>query len=554
MPIKIRSPATTSITPNWAIKKGVIVTAMHTQEKTLINLKKTRRSFMKDEYMKPEELKKKFLPELEKIFDITQLDDLKTDVEENDILNPITLSKDGFVIDGMRRIMVAINLGIEKVMVFISELDATPENRIALNNFRQMTWMDKRNLFILLFTTYAKQQGKRLSKYFDRYEEIAKRTKNRFKDKATLANVEFILTNDNEGYPMSRWLFEYNCDVKSIHEFMKLMLVGGHDEIYDRVVQMELSPKDALRLINEVSKKIDAKKREFTIPVSKKLVAEVHHGEPEELLVNIQKESVKALFFEPDSFVITVPNDIEHYPPKVQQKPEVYSQKEATKLLPWRDRIENGGSLFVLSRDFYKDGFSFQIPANLIRSISQETGFEYKQTFYVTNGETLQDDDNTKSGLSDATTQIFWFVKNKKEAIRNGFSNTTFLANAGTTENDIDGVYKSCSNILDNQVISDMIVSKGVKDLKKQGTNYACLIPILAATKEDDLIVDISMKSDIGSVAVLMNRRFIGISNTESFIKNSATALTKAVKEFSNEKVKKVTRQLVTELSETSID
>ena len=509
---------------------------------------------MSNEYRTPEELKDKFRPELVEIFDITQLDDLKTDVEENDILNPITLSKDGFVLDGMRRIMVAILLGFEKVKVVISDLEATTENRIALNNFREMSWKDLRNLYILLFTLFGNRQGKRSSKYFDRYDEIIKRTKKRFRDKATLKAVEFILTNDSDGFPMSRWLFEKNCDVKSINECMKLMVVGGHDEIFDRVVEMELSPKDAMRMINEESKKTDAKKREFTIPATKQTVAEVHQGEPEELLIKIKKDSVKALFYEPERYIISVENE-ENYPSMVQQDPKVYGQKAAAPLMPWRDRIENAGSLLVLTREFYKDGFAFQIPANLILSISEETGFEYKQTLYVTNGESLSDDMNSATGLKDAVPQILWFVKNRKEAAK-VFKQTTFLAKTSMRDENVEGEYKTCFNILDNLTIADMIVSKGVENIQKPRTNYAALIPILAATQEDDLIVDISMKSDIGSVAVLMNRRFIGISNTKSSITNSSKALSEAVKQYANDKIEKLSKKLATaeKLSETNMD
>ena len=485
---------------------------------------------MQNKYMKPKELIEKFLPELVKIFDISQLDDLKTDIEENDILNPIILSKDEFVLDGMRRTMVAYKLSMESVPVVVTDMDATPENRIALNNFREMTWKDLRNLYILLFTLFAKRQGKRSNKYFDRYDEIAKRIKNRFSGKETLASIEFILTNDIEGFPMSRWLFERNCDVKSIKEFMTLMLSGGHDEIVDRVVQMELSPKDAMKIINAEVAVENAKMRAFSIPDSKGTAAVIHHGEPAEILAQIKKESVQTLFYYPDRYVLTVNNEESHYPRTIRQEPKVYGIKTADPVRPWVDRIPKSGSLYVFTQEYYDDGFALQIPANIISAITEETGLIFKQTLFVANGQLLTDEKASKN-LSDSVTQILWFVKDRKEA--NGvFNPPTFPDKKEGTIGESES-YKSCSNFLSEQAISDIIINKGMQFDAKDAPNYAALIPILIATKEDDLIVDISMKNDIGSLALMMNRRFIGISPSTTSFDKEAKALNKAVKEFS---------------------
>ena len=487
---------------------------------------------MEYKYMNPKELKEKFLPELVDIFDISQLDDLMTDIEENNILNSITLSKDGFVLDGMRRTMVAVKLGIESVPVVITEMDATAENRIALNNFREMTWKDLRNLYILLFTLFAKRQGKRSNKYYKRYAEIAKRTKNRFRDNETLQLVEFILTNDVDKFPMSWWLFEEKCDAKSISDFMKLMLNGGHEEIYDMVVRLALSPKGALKMINADAEIGAAQKREFLIPDSKEISAVIHQGEPAEILAQIKKESVQTLFYFPDRYVLSVNNEECHYPRTVHQEPKVYGIKSVDPIRPWTDRIPRSGSLLVFTQEHYEDGYALQIPANLITAITEETGLIFKQTLFVSGGQLLADGKTSKN-LSDSVTQILWFVKDRKEA-NNVFNQPSFPVKIDGTIVDSKS-YKSCSNFLNEQAISDIIINKGIKFDAKDAPNYAALIPILITTKEDDLIVDISMKNDIGSLAVLMNRRFIGISPSAKSFDRQVKALTNVVKEFSDE-------------------
>ena len=478
----------------------------------------------------PKELKEKFLQELVNIFDINNLDDLEIDIKENGILNPPILSKDGIPIDGLRRILVAINLGMESIKVSISDLEATPDNRIALNNFRELTWKDQRNLFMLLFVMFKKKQGDRSDKQFNRYSEIAIRSKNKFKDSQTLQWLELILNDDKGDFPLSKWIFEFNCDVKSTKEFMDKIKDGSYTELYKQVSKMELSPKAALKIINDSLINFEAKKKEFKIPNSNGIVAEIHHGDPAEKIIEIEKNSVKTLFYTPDRFSIIIEDDDGNYPRVKKQEPKVYGQKIVDPIRPWIDRLKKGASIMVFTQESYHDGFAQQIPSNIINAITMETPLVYKQTLFLSDGELLTEKNSNKH-LNDAVTQILWFVKDQKEATEL-FSQPTFI-----DTHKRDGVetetYKKCSNYLSSQEISKLILNKGFVVKGEDNINYAALVPLVMSTKEDDLVVDISMKNDIGTIAIMMNRRYIGITPNESSFKNNSQALTNAVKEFS---------------------
>jgi len=57
----------------------------------------------------------------------------------------------------------------------------------------------------------------------------------------------------------------------------------------------------------------------------------------------------------------------------------------------------------------------------------------------------------------------------------------------------------------------------------------ASVIPIFLTTKENDLVVDISMKGDVAAAATIMNRKFVGNAEKNKLVvkasKNVATVI-----------------------------
>lgn len=170
---------------------------------------------MKIEYKNPVELEKLIPKDLAALYELGNLKDMEAELKANGWLVAGTLSKDGIPIDCYRRLKVAVELGIQKVPVIISELDATVENRVALNHAREKTWKDKRTDLVVSFETFGFKQGQKATTLvaYNRYDEIRKRTGSRFKDDKTIRDVEWILKNDVEGFPMAYWLLEKNVAV-----------------------------------------------------------------------------------------------------------------------------------------------------------------------------------------------------------------------------------------------------------------------------------------------------------------------------------------------------
>ena len=136
------------------------------------------------------DLKNLIPSELMSIYQIDK-ESIKVDLRVKGMLSPIVLSKDGIPIDGYRRLLAAIDLKLEEVPVIQTELEASKENRVTLNQHREKTWMDKRSDYVISFETFCNQQGQKdsLVKY-DGYEQIKLRTGSRYKDAKTLREVD----------------------------------------------------------------------------------------------------------------------------------------------------------------------------------------------------------------------------------------------------------------------------------------------------------------------------------------------------------------------------
>lgn len=107
------------------------------------------------------ELKKLIPSELLSVYEIGTTS-LLDDIRENDVLTPITLSKDGIPLDGYRCLFAAIEIGIEEVPVRITDLETSAANRVVLNLKRDKTWNDKRNELVISFQTFGKNKVQRM--------------------------------------------------------------------------------------------------------------------------------------------------------------------------------------------------------------------------------------------------------------------------------------------------------------------------------------------------------------------------------------------------------
>ncbi|MDF5691608.1 ParB/RepB/Spo0J family partition protein [Aquirufa aurantiipilula] len=475
------------------------------------------------------ELKELIPSELLSIYEI-ETSSLKDDINENGILTPISLSKDEIPLDGYRCLFTAIELGIEEVPVRMTDLETNTANRVALNLKREKTWNDKRNELVISFQTFGKKQGTKNDSGYDRYAAIAKRVNFRYKDAKTLRLVEEILTKDEGKFPLSKWLLERNSDVKSVKGILDLIEENEFPEIFNQVLEMKISPKEALKKVNNEVSFGKVKSKAFKLPTATSESIFIHEGAEEEMMVQLENENVRVYFYEPDACTFSQADENGKKSP-TDKTVEVYALKTALMLKPYTEKRANTFTNYFISvKEVYANGIAQQLPSKVISAIEKETGLVYKQTLFCPNSDSLT---NKKGGnnLPDAITQLLWFVKWDKARV-----NTNLFPIESVNVEGLDSkLYRQCSNYINNQSLQDLIVN-----YKEKGTivDAASVIPIFLTTNENDLVVDLSMKGDIASAAAIMNRKFIGYSHNNKLVTKASKKVSEVLEEYSEELTK----------------
>jgi len=474
---------------------------------------------MKIEMMDPEELKKLIPQELGVLYELNNIKSMEAEIKENGWLIPGTLSKDGIPLDCYRRLDATINLGVKLVPVIVSELEATAENRVALNQAREKTWKDKRTDYVVSFETFGFKQGQKSTSLvsYNRYDEIRKRVGNRFKDDKTIRDVEWILKNDVEGFPMAYWLLEKNVAVGILKQIMEINN-AEYSEILKDVKKMDLNPKTALQKIENAELLKKPYEGSFILPESEQRV-EIFNGEKEDLLLKLKDEEIKTLFYHIDP----MPKDFEAKGKETElliMRLLNYSTKHSFLIKDFiTTRLDERGNVFVSFSEYYDgSGYAQQMSSLIIAAIEKENDLIYKQTIYITRKSLTSKE--AKYQLVDGIDMMLWFVRSGGVS----FNIPKLLINEG----DMKGVdeksyaFKTCSNYLDGELYQNFIKSsnlpKGKDFPKEDGSKYAfdnpaAFLPIKLTTRPGDLVVDLSMKHDVAQVSTLLNRRYIGYSS-----------------------------------------
>lgn len=472
------------------------------------------------------ELKASIPSELLSVYEI-EIVSILEDIKENGVMTPIALSKDGVPLDGYRCLFAAIELGIEEVPVRMTDLESTAANRVALNLKRDKTWNDKRNELVISFQTFGKKQGSKIAVGYDRYEAIAKRVHFRYKDAKTLRLVEEILTKDSGEFPLSKWLLERNSDVASVKAILERIEKEEFPSITKQVLEMKISPKEALRKIKDEVNLSKDKTIAFKLPEASSDSIIVYDDAEEEMLIHLEREKGKVYFYQPDKCTFTHKNE-KGDKLSNDKNLEVYALKTAVKIKPYtQKRAYALTNYFISVQEVYVNGIAQQLPSKVIAAVQNETGLVYKQTLFTPNSDSLT---KNKAGnnLPDSITQILWFVKCEKGRVNpNVFPSQNVDSNGVSSD-----IYLQCSNYINNQSLQDFIVNE-----KDKGTvaSAAAVIPIFLTTKENDLVVDISMKGDVAAAAAIMNRKFVGNSEKKKLLLKASKNLATVINKYNSE-------------------
>jgi hypothetical protein len=377
---------------------------------------------------------------------------------------------------------------------------------------------------------------------YNRYEEISKRTRFKYKDAKSLSKVEEILKNDLEGYPFAYWMLAMNSDLKSIERIMNIMGRGEHPEIVAQVVKMELSPKSAVKMIEGQIQNSELHATAFKLPASNTENILIHSGNEEELMRMLESDKVKMYYYEPETCTSTFDDSYDSQRDK-NHLVSVYAMRLANKIMPYvTSRLADEGSFFIAVKEFYFNGIARQLPSEVVRAVEKETGLIYKQTLFCTSGDSLVKIQKGNQ-LQDSMTHLLWFVKKKDTKMAGSLFPMKIVDKVG---NDAPVIYRQCSNYIDRQRLPDVILNYREKG---SSVDAAAVIPMFLCTKQEDLIVDLSMKGDLSVAATIMNRRFIGIAPDAKKMSTGSNALVDAVNSFSKEYASNMSNPMMDEVA-----
>ena len=322
---------------------------------------------------------------------------------------------------------------------------------------------------------------------------------------------------------MAWWLLEKGATVSSVKKILDLRNEGKYVLFTKEVFKKTLSPGEALKQIKVFEAGEELSKKAFKLPENNSESIIIHEGDPEEILLDLGKQSIKTIFYEPDRFVIAKGDTLDVYAMKIAEDVKPFLGK----------RFEKHGSVFITVVEAYRTGIAQKLPSKVIDIFEKETGLTYKQTIYNTSNE-LTTDKRVGNQLADTVSHILWFVSYSKSTISSNLFN---VKKPLEVDDNAALIYRHCSNHINNQILSDMIVNINDKEIVAKAS---ALIPLYLSTWEKHLVVDLSMKGDVAPAAAIMNRKYIGVSPNRKLYEKGVKSVSSVIKSYKAEMTKRL--------------
>jgi site-specific DNA-methyltransferase (adenine-specific) len=446
--------------------------------------------------------------------------DLYSSMKESGLLCPIIISDDNIIISGVRRWMVAKELGWEeiKVIAYSGDKRAIESLIVTSNSNREKSYEEKINEVIHLLNVMGNRQGRRNLPENEKgckYEVVAKKLGAGF-SRENVAKISKIYQHDKK-----------NPDQKG--KFIDLVKGGASVDAVSKLIMRESERDDDI-------KNVIIKEGKYTL---------------------INNDCIKALTEMKDSFIdmsfssppffyqrlynglgsernpenIGEENTIEEYVNNIQKiSKEVFRvlKPKGSYFLNIGDTIENGENLAIpelLSIAMFKIGFKL---ANRI-------------IWKKTNPKPMK----LKAGLQPNYEIVFHFVKQNdykcRKLVWNSGDKTKLTRGVG--DRNMDGQKKNKTKMLEtpykqfktfyeenegftNVIRSAAATTKKLNDIEK-GLDHPAMfpetlpfLPLLQTTEVGDKVLDVfSGSSSLGVVANLFGREYYGVELNKGFHK-----------------------------------
>lgn len=446
--------------------------------------------------------------------------DLYSSMAESGLLCPVIVSGDNIIISGVRRWMIAKELGWKEIEVTVYSGDNSEIESLIVtsNSNREKTYAEKINEVIHLLNVLGSRQGKRNlpeSEKGSKYEIVAKKLGAGF-SKENVAKISKIYQHDKK-----------NPDQKG--NFLDLVKGGASVDSVSKLIKGESERDDDI-------KNVIIKEGKYTLI----------HNDCIKALTEMKNSFIDMCFTSPPYFSqrfydgvgsvrnssnIGEENTIEDYVNNIQK-----ISKEVFRVL------KPQGSYFLNIGDTIKDGENLAIP-ELLSIAMFKIGFKLANriVWKKTNPKPMK----LKAGLQPNYEIVFHFVKQTdykcRKLVWNSGEKTKLTR--GVADRNINGQKKNKTKMLEtpykqfktfyeeNEGFTSVIRSaaattKKLSDIEK-GLDHPAIfpetlpfLPLLQTTEVGDKVLDVfSGSSSLGVVANLFGREYYGIELNKDYHK-----------------------------------
>jgi DNA modification methylase len=513
------------------------------------------------------------------IYERVQNLELDSDLEVNDVIDPVVVDIDGYLVDGKYRKIFKEKIGHKTIWALQMDRKATIDDVISFNQTRAKTDMDLVRELEYKMGAILKKQGRKKNGQKLTFEQNIKSTSGfRWKDADTYNKINRANKCDFPNKRLTISIIKNQCTPNAANTFLDL---NKYDKEYklgysEKVESGELKPDEANKLIKKFLEFQTEKKKEFIIP--EKCYSYKMDCTTIEKLVDFQKQ-VDLIF-----------TSIPYYKQKKYKlgemrqpwnfgTPEEYCEYMADIVKSWIITLKDSASLMINVNDVFENGVSLRIPDMLINAILSKTNLKYYQTLIWSKKNCMSGGTSEKKRPKNNIEYILWFVVDPKQVFYKPIEYHKFNTNAQNlrgfghenvvgkkfakklavtsgystiwthiTEQDTEGVI--LSSVGTNHKIFDVVKTSHPSVL----SGYVPVCPILFASPEHGLVYDpMSGSNIVGYISQVLNRRSLSTELSSLYFKDGCENLQNAIKQFNPEGLK-ITNQIAFGIDNTDLD
>lgn len=356
------------------------------------------------------------IPELKAFYTPQSIDEIATSIEvDAGMRSPIIVTKNYEIIDGYRRVDAMKVLNKEYIDVLIDDVPPTVFERIIRNMYREKSTEDKIKEIMAVFEKFPKRMGRKNKDKtaYNRSDKIAAALNNKYSNKETISNFEYIINNDIGDRFLTKAIIEKNWKVDPCYKFLIEKFRIDEENKYGITKELLLGKLN----INEVNKLITEravmdKKFDYTFVIPDKAV--VFNDDCRKLPELLENKKVV------DLVITSIPywnlrtyNGIGDRQLGQEKTKEEFAENIGKIFSEIEPILKDSASVLVNIGETYLDGQGQEIPFLVKDAIQKHTNLHYKDCIIWSKKNSRPQGESVKR-LQNSIEYLFWFVKDIK--------------------------------------------------------------------------------------------------------------------------------------------